>query len=453
MLWHRPAQDGKAPRDGRCSSIALHCRSHGNVRGKLAGCKPVRALPIGACSKRDNSNYVGGAQTQAPHPEEPGILHKQQVVAIDRSRQRSSTRREGQEGRWTRQRKRKAAGQGQVLGGKRRRECVEGQQGGPPEEDLAVSPGPVSQNSLQAAGLTAELAQAVLLPPGLEDGISMFGLLASRCTSLECIGRAIAWMLFNIPRLEMEGGLEPYAAQMIFGKAKVNFAMHRGPVPRHRPLFPLPLGELGKVKELARRAALDDFIRPHFADLAGCEVWTAVAVLGLNGVAGYGRAELQRRPTELQQRAIGCLRESINRVLSGDVTLERSAAAAEKELLLRFVNYTGEEVPKMQVLCLEGAEPALPPATHGGSIDARALASEGTQWFLDHPEESLLEQGEPKVKLQAKVHIAPGEALEFCKLLVSRNICTWVLDDDVLEVGGQKVSKRNVCCWKGFFCG
>ena len=107
----------------------------------------------------------------------------------------------------------------------------------------------------------------------------------------------------------------------------------------------------------------------------------------------------------------------------------------------------------MQVLCLEGAEPALPPATHGGSIDARALASEGTQWFLDHPEESLLEQGEPKVKFQAKVHIAPGEALEFCKLLVSRNICTWVLDDDVLEVGGQKVLNGMFAVGKGSFVG
>ena len=55
------------------------------------------------------------------------------------------------------------------------------------------------------------------------------------------------------------------------------------------------------------------------------------------------------------------------------------------------------------------------------------------------------------MKLQAKVHIAPNEALEFCQLLVERKICTWVLDDDVLEVSGQKVLNGLFAVGKGSF--
>ena len=108
-------------------------------------------------------------------------------------------------------------------------------------------------------------------------------------------------------------------------------------------------------------------------------------MLGLNGAAGYGRADLCRRATELQKTALGCIRQSTKRVLSSKVHLERSAEAAEKELSTRFLTYTGEEVPKMQVLSVKAAKPALPPSTHGGSIDARSLVSDGTRWFLRTP--------------------------------------------------------------------
>ena len=188
----------------------------------------------------------------------------------------------------------------------------------------------------------------------------------------------MAWVLFNAPRLEQVGALDVELSHAVFGKAKVNFAMHRGPVPRHRPLYPLPLGEFEKVKQLAKSAVLEDFVGQHFADLSTEEVWTALEVLGLNGVAGFGRADLQRRPTELQQRALKNLQASTKRVLNDGVNLDRDALAAEKELSTRFVSYSGEELPKMQILTIAGAKPALPPESHGGSIDARGLLSEGS---------------------------------------------------------------------------
>ena len=48
-------------------------------------------------------------------------------------------------------------------------------------------------------------------------------------------------------------------------------------------------------------------------------------------------------------------------------------AEAEKELSNRFVSYSGEEVPKMQVLSMAAAKGGLLPRTHGGPVDALAF--------------------------------------------------------------------------------
>eukprot|EP00435_Cladocopium_sp_Y103_P037912 s2720_g10.t1 len=283
------------------------------------------------------------------------------------------------------------------------------------------------------------LAQAAPLPTGLEKGLGVFRLLASRCGSFDEIGRAMAWVFLNFSRLESERAVSATLRQMVLGKPCINHAMHRGLSYRSRPLFPLPLGAVTKVQEVAQLAALEDFCRPHFAGLQTDEVWTAVALVGLNGMAGFGRAPLPRRATEPQVRAVETLRSRVAVALPADLALDRSLAEAEKELASRYMSYTGEEVPKMQVLSLNAAEAALPPATHGGSIDARELLCEGTKWFLEHPEESELKELGSDVKLQAKVHIKKDEALDFCKLLVDRRICVWIADADVFRFNNQQV--------------
>ena len=204
-------------------------------------------------------------------------------------------------------------------------------------------------------------------------------------------------------------------------------------------LVPLPVGDVSKMKAAAEALALDDFCASHFAILDDVEVWTMLTVLGLNGLAGFGRATGQGRPSEPQRRALECLRQSTSRVLSPTLRLDRTAEEAEKELAGRFVTYTGEEVPKMQTIRFDAAVAALPPQSHGGSIDVLKLVSDGTRSFLENPEKSLLSQPKMGVKLQAKVHIKPEEALAFCQELVSRNICTWVSHDAVLRVNGECV--------------
>ena len=119
------------------------------------------------------------------------------------------------------------------------------------------------------------------------------------------------------------------------GKAVMNYAMHRGPVKRHRPLFPLPWVNLGRSRSW-QGSHFASFCLPHFAELSAEEIWARVAVLGLNGTAGFGRADLQRKATAMQLGALCNIKHSISRVLSLDCTLERSQSEAEKELSNRF---------------------------------------------------------------------------------------------------------------------
>lgn len=295
------------------------------------------------------------------------------------------------------------------------------------------------------------LAVAAPLPRDFEKGLNVFRALLARCSSFDELGRALAWVLCNFERLTEEREVSAALRHMILGKSGAAYAVHRGFTPKSKSLFPLPLGEVSLVRTVAASVALDDFCKPHFAGLETRQVWTSVVILGLNGVAGFHRAPLMNKATKAQSRAIANVMACVGRALPSDLRLERSPAEAEKELSSRYLSYSGEEVPKMQVLGVRAATAALPPSSHGGSIDARTLACEGTRWFLDHPEESALAFVDPQTKLQAKVHIRDGEALEFFRTLVERRICTWVADDDVLVVNGQKVLNGMFGVGKGSF--
>eukprot|EP00435_Cladocopium_sp_Y103_P015342 s342_g3.t1 len=242
--------------------------------------------------------------------------------------------------------------------------------------------------------------------------------------------------------------LEMYPLEPI---QSASYAMHRGLTPRTRPLFPLPLSSGVQLTERALKLSLEQFCEPAGEDNVRIEVWTDLCILALNAAAGFGRAALPRGPSAVQAQAMTAINGSVRRMLPNEVTLNRSPQTVEKELSERFVTYTGEEVPKMQVLRIAQAVPALPPESHSGSIDARELVTEGTRWFLEHPEESRLGLVPEGVKLQAKVHVFPSEALELFTLLVQRRICSWISDDDVLEVQGQKILSGMFAVGKGAF--
>ena len=449
---HRSSPDGTITGDSGCSSIPLHSSSHCSERGQLADGEPIRALPARTSGQRLHSDYAGSPETPSPGLKEPRLGAEHSLVGGRwQGEELRQWQREGSQGR--------SEGQGQRkmersqprpgLGQQGRDESLARQQGGRTEEAHHVRAHVVSQNSVSSDGLEVRLAPAAPSLPGWLGDHGVFNVLAERCSCFDSLGRAMAWVLFRFPQFDLDVGASVGARLAIMGRTAMNYAMHRGPVKRHRPLFPLPLGDLVRVREAAWTSDFAAFCAPHFADLSMEEVWTAVTVLGLNGTAGYGRADLRRRATAMQADALKNIKQTVSRVLSADCALERPPAQAEKELAMRFVSYTGEEVPKMQVLSIKAAKGALPPSSHGGSIDARGLVSEGTKWFLERPEESLVEAPPKDVKLQARVHIKAGEDLDFFKRLVERNICTWVADDDVLVVRGEKVLNGMFAVGKG----
>lgn len=180
-------------------------------------------------------------------------------------------------------------------------------------------------------------------------------------------------------------------------------------------------------------------------------VWLALSIAATNGVAGHSRAFLDGRPDSLQRRALTTLRSSVTRALGDRATLDRATREAEKELSTRFLSYTGEEVPKMQVISLPHVTPALPPPSHSGSIDALDLLSAGSREFLLRPEDSLLDEVPWDTPLKAKVHVKSGDELKLARLLVERKICTWTPRGQILRVNNQLVLNGLLAVGKGTF--
>ncbi|CAL1145132.1 unnamed protein product [Cladocopium goreaui] len=189
-------------------------------------------------------------------------------------------------------------------------------------------------------------------------GTAIFKQVLGRCTTLDEVGRALAWVLFNCPGEGITDAAVRSVSMVVRGRQKAVVAMHRGPGKHHRSLFPMPLGTLSHVREQVQRCGLDEFSDPHFAGIAGTQVWQALSLGALNGLAGFDRAPSGGRGTERQKKAVENLGHMVQHALKQPFVLDRSAAAAEKELSGRFLTYTGEEVPKMQVLGKEQVEVA-----------------------------------------------------------------------------------------------
>lgn len=140
----------------------------------------------------------------------------------------------------------------------------------------------VSQN-LAYAMEEARLALAAPLPAGLERGTLLFKALLRHTGNFSMVGRAMAWMVFNFPRLVQEREVPAALSLAVTGKLQCN-AMHRGFAKRCKSLFPLPLGDVSSVRDAAMCAGLEEFCQPHFAGLADEDVWRALSLLMINGV-------------------------------------------------------------------------------------------------------------------------------------------------------------------------
>ena len=259
----------------------------------------------------------------------------------------------------------------------------------------------------------------------------------------------MAWVIFNSSRLTVGEDVTHATLVALLGRILNPDAMHRGLV-KSRPLFPIPLGEFAELVQVASDLSMSDFVEHVKKKSLAEEVWVCLSVCALNGVAGGNRATLLKQPSVVQRRALVAIRCTVQEALK-PTELIRSLPEIEKELASRYLSYTGEEIPKMQVVSLKQIKPALPPIEHGGSIEAVRLVSRGTKEFLLNPRKSLKPCLKEGVKPCAKVHIQSGEELEVFKLLVERKICVWVRDEDVVRVEGKQILNGMFAVGKSAF--
>ncbi len=113
----------------------------------------------------------------------------------------------------------------------------------------------------------------------------------------------------------------------------------------------------------------------------------------------------------------------------------------EKELSDRYLTYSGEEVPKMEILTLRQVEAGLPPLGHGGLIEAEEWVTGRTRIFLLNPEDCILSYDERggEQKKRAKVHIAEGDKVPLAKELVKRGVCSWTEEREIFKVDGDPI--------------
>lgn len=266
------------------------------------------------------------------------------------------------------------------------------------------------------------------------------------------VGCALAWAVLCRSSMAYDQGWLGIVDTILLGGWNKRFAMHRGRGDRSRSPFPLPLGGASHLQELALRCSLADFCEVCHSKGYEEDAWMVCVTSGINGVAGKGRATHGGSGSKAQRRSLDYLRSSIKKVLACDCRVERTPETAIQELASRYLTYTGEEVPKMQILSVDQTLPALPPASHGGSIKAVDLVCPGTRRFLEQPEESLLDEFPGNLqRLQAKVHVVDGDREKLASLLVSRGVCVWVHEDEVLRVGSTRVLNGLFGVGKGKF--
>lgn len=280
-----------------------------------------------------------------------------------------------------------------------------------------------------------ELDGPVRAPPSRPCELQEFAKVCAEAKSMRRCGCLLAWLCVQAETYETEVGVLTLLSCILPAVGAGDTAVHRS----RKGALPLRLGELHVLHARLNRCNFEEVLTAEFSAEFSLECWTLLSLLYVNWMHGC-RAAPKGRWRKSDLTAVSTLRASVQRVLQGDADFERSAASVEKELSSRFVSYSGEEVPKMEVLTYDQVAPALPPRGHGGSIPVVDWTKGRTRSFLLKPHECIVsDEGQSLPKLQAKVHIENKDREKLAHLLVERQICDWVDFDEVLEYRGEKV--------------
>ena len=259
---------------------------------------------------------------------------------------------------------------------------------------------------------------------------------AEAAPDLKAAGCMLCWLLVHCRASVMELGKWTALGKLFLGSDAGDRAVHRF---HHKGIFPLRLGGYDSFLACLEKMSFYEVAAKEFTDGHGEVVWCVLSVQYLNFLSGCNVVTL-RKWRAIDRRSCCQIRSCVTRTLGQDEVVIRDLDEIEKELTSRFMSYTGEEIPKMEPLTLRQVLPSLPPLGHGGVIPARNWVHGRSRIFLDSPGDCVLEdEGQKIPKLQARVHISKGEEVALAKELVSRGICSWTPEKEVLRFRGEMV--------------
>ena len=234
------------------------------------------------------------------------------------------------------------------------------------------------------------------------------------CSSLSELGIALAW------------GLNAGFLPLKQGKARPT--RPAGSRDRACGLFPLPVEMPTKMSTLDCGSLLDRG-NPDFSMLA-VECWRTVSCAALNAYYGCSFSLTSVRARKIHSAVRASMSHRIERFLKHDCCFNFSFDDVVRDLKMKRISYTGEEVSQPLPLSISQIVDGLPPQGHGASVPVEPFVVGRTKYLLEHPMENLLDPSERgSAACQAKVHIKPGECLGVFKLLKERGIIDWVPSD------------------------
>ena len=269
------------------------------------------------------------------------------------------------------------------------------------------------------------------------SGFEDMSRLAADGRSLRLIGCILAWMVIHADLdLKKDGRLKPILHLLRSSDAGYS-AVHQ--LPRKGEAFPFAVGGLNGFVEAAGKCSYSVVISEAFVSQWSHDAWLFCSLQYCNYLHG-SRALIAGSWRKAHWKAVDVIRGGIEKILSTDSFVDTTAEEVEKELSHRFVSYSGEEVPRMEVLSLPQVIPSLPPETHGGSIPVLDWLTGRTKVYLSQPGHCIEDDvGQKLPKLQSKVHVVRGDERDLAQTLVARGICSWTLENEVFQYRGQKV--------------
>ena len=206
-------------------------------------------------------------------------------------------------------------------------------------------------------------------------------------------------------------------------------------------LFPFPHVWARLQDKFSGSRFEDVFLDSLWSEQDRHEAWEVLCTLFCQQLHGLPLSFVVRPPRKKHRVALKTISQRVSVILGDDVGEDVwGPADIRKDLLSKDLGYAGEEIGKVEQLCVEQILPSLPPPSRGGSIRLTDWLSEGSAWLLDHPGSLMVEDcGQELPPLKGRVHIKSGERLSVARLLVERHVCVWRKASETLRFRGEAV--------------